>query len=1031
MNTKAKFLVLLVAIISLLIFSACGTVEPTVSNSPSPEVEYTITFNSNGGSAVTAITQEAGTTVIAPVGPIKANNNFIGWYSNVGLTTSYTFTTMPSENITVYAKWSIVPVTYTITFNTNGGSVVAAITQEAGSAIVAPTAPTKTDFIFAGWYSNSGLTAAYTITTMPSENITIYAKWTENDPNKLTITGITFSNLSIAYDGTEKQILITGTLPNGVSVSYTNNSGTNAGTYNATATMTGSEYNTLVLNATLTITKINITGITFVSASYPYDNTAKELLITGTMPTGVAVEYTDNTGTNAGTYNASADLTGANYNSLSLDATLTITKVNLNGITFDSSFVVYDTQLHNIVVSGNLPAGANVAYTGGQTNSNTATDVGTYEITATITSANYNTLVLTATIYITAFEEVLYSCVFDGDVYFQNNLDNNKLYKYSESTLSKVNNDTPGYLLPNGSSLYYFSNGLLSSGIVELNGSDSDMMYTTKGEYLTTDGTYFYYAINNLLINTSLNGIYRVLISTDSNVDLTAERLTTDKASYLTVSGSYIYYSNQSDSGRLYRVSKTGGLSTLVYSYKVSDIIEDNEILYFTRHFSLSDPTLGAAIFKLDVSELANEDLPIEDETAKKITSSKGKNLVKIDNYIYFVNVDFAFSNLFGTGIYKTTTIESEFPGTAVVLDDENDKLFSMTSDGTYLYYYKLNDRHFYRCDIDGDNEIDLMEDFVVQETITKTLCDTRTVEYDGEIYYINPLDYGRLYKYNPEFETNYRVTTQQVADMAIFNGYLYYSTVFLMNYDLYRVALVNGTPERIATDCCMYFAFLIDKIYYINFSGSNSINIMNLDGTGDITVYEAIGIDEFPIYIYNNRLYFVTSNGDYDNELVFINLTGLDLSGMAQNEIYPVTSTNHYIDFYNITTEGIVYISDADGRNSIAKITLETNGTGVYQNIIDLNGTIMFEGIARDTIVIGDYIYYYRNNAADNAANKGFYRMSSDGSNPTLISNQYYLESMVEYDGKIYFINKLETVGDYELYSYDITLNTFTKIAF
>ena len=145
---------------------------------------YTITFNSNGGSAVAAITQPFGSAVSAPTAPTKTGNTFGGWYSDAGLTTAYTFTTMPASNITLYAKWTV--NSYTITFNSNGGSAVAAITQPFGSAVSAPTAPTKAGYTFGGWYSDAGLTTAYTFTTMPAANITLYAKWTSLPTHTVT-----------------------------------------------------------------------------------------------------------------------------------------------------------------------------------------------------------------------------------------------------------------------------------------------------------------------------------------------------------------------------------------------------------------------------------------------------------------------------------------------------------------------------------------------------------------------------------------------------------------------------------------------------------------------------------------------------------------------------------------------------------------------------------------------------------------------------------------------------------------------------
>ena len=70
---------------------------------------------------------------------------------------------------------------------------------------------------------------------------------------------ITFANASYTYDGTEKALIVSGNLPEGAKVTYTNNKATNAGTYNATAKITCDGYNDLTLTAKLTIEKAPIT----------------------------------------------------------------------------------------------------------------------------------------------------------------------------------------------------------------------------------------------------------------------------------------------------------------------------------------------------------------------------------------------------------------------------------------------------------------------------------------------------------------------------------------------------------------------------------------------------------------------------------------------------------------------------------------------------------------------------------------------------------------------------------------------------
>lgn len=74
-------------------------------------------------------------------------------------------------------------------------------------------------------------------------------------PDK-TITGVTFTDKTVTYNGREHEITVTGTLPVGVSVVYTNNKATEAGTYPAKAVLSGKGYETLTLTATLTVQSI-------------------------------------------------------------------------------------------------------------------------------------------------------------------------------------------------------------------------------------------------------------------------------------------------------------------------------------------------------------------------------------------------------------------------------------------------------------------------------------------------------------------------------------------------------------------------------------------------------------------------------------------------------------------------------------------------------------------------------------------------------------------------------------------------------
>ena len=72
--------------------------------------------------------------------------------------------------------------TYTVNFNTNGGTTVSAITVEEGKTIATPTAPTKTGFTIEGWYKETGLTNKWNFTTdVVNTDVTLYAKWLNNN----------------------------------------------------------------------------------------------------------------------------------------------------------------------------------------------------------------------------------------------------------------------------------------------------------------------------------------------------------------------------------------------------------------------------------------------------------------------------------------------------------------------------------------------------------------------------------------------------------------------------------------------------------------------------------------------------------------------------------------------------------------------------------------------------------------------------------------------------------------------------------
>ncbi|RZM22094.1 MAG: T9SS type A sorting domain-containing protein, partial [Pedobacter sp.] len=205
--------------------------------------------------------------------------------------------------------------------------------------------------------------------------------------------GVTLADATVTYDGTAKSLSVSG-LPTSATVTYADNSNTNAGTYTVKAKVSRANYNDLDLSAQLVINKATITGVTLADANFTYDGTAKSLAVSN-LSSGATVVYTDNSNINAGTYTVKAKVSRANYNDLDLSAQLTINKATITGVTLADASFTYDGTAKNMSVS-NLPAGAQVVYT-----NNSNTDAGIYTVKAKVSRANYTDLDLSAQLTIT------------------------------------------------------------------------------------------------------------------------------------------------------------------------------------------------------------------------------------------------------------------------------------------------------------------------------------------------------------------------------------------------------------------------------------------------------------------------------------------------------------------------------------------------------------------------------------------------------------------------------------------------------
>lgn len=150
-------------------FTTPVTADMTLTAAFGP-IPYTVTFDAKGGSDVAPIEVDPDTAATAPTAPTRVGYEFVGWYLG-GL--PYDFDTLVTENITLTAKWTV--KMYTVTYDTDGGSAVAASSVTHNRRLSAPAAPTREGYDFAGWYRDG---VAYDFDTVVLADFTLVAHWT-------------------------------------------------------------------------------------------------------------------------------------------------------------------------------------------------------------------------------------------------------------------------------------------------------------------------------------------------------------------------------------------------------------------------------------------------------------------------------------------------------------------------------------------------------------------------------------------------------------------------------------------------------------------------------------------------------------------------------------------------------------------------------------------------------------------------------------------------------------------------------------
>ena len=157
--------------------------------------EVTVTFDMQGhGTAPETQTVNYGNKVVRPDDPTAEGFDFGGWYKDSGCITEWNFDTdTVIADMTLYAKWTEIPETYTITFDSNGGTPtgMTEVTGTEGKLTEFPDDPAMEGYSFAGWYTQAEDGTEIALDTVFTEDTTVYAHWTDG-PGPVIMATVTF-----------------------------------------------------------------------------------------------------------------------------------------------------------------------------------------------------------------------------------------------------------------------------------------------------------------------------------------------------------------------------------------------------------------------------------------------------------------------------------------------------------------------------------------------------------------------------------------------------------------------------------------------------------------------------------------------------------------------------------------------------------------------------------------------------------------------------------------------------------------------
>ncbi|MBY0245601.1 MAG: InlB B-repeat-containing protein [Sphingobacteriaceae bacterium] len=184
--------IILVLFLAAISFMGCKKNEEPVSKD---EVKYFVKFDNT---ALADIKVPHGGTVVKPQTPIKEGATFVGWYKDANFSTLFDFSKPIENHTTLYGKWLITKVFYTVSFDTDYGDEIFPLLAESGKKILVKT-PNKEGCTFEGWYSDIEMKNPFsTENELITADRTLYAKWTSIIPftETQTTTGVIITNFN-------------------------------------------------------------------------------------------------------------------------------------------------------------------------------------------------------------------------------------------------------------------------------------------------------------------------------------------------------------------------------------------------------------------------------------------------------------------------------------------------------------------------------------------------------------------------------------------------------------------------------------------------------------------------------------------------------------------------------------------------------------------------------------------------------------------------------------------------------------------